>query len=315
MDIYSSVLGYLFALPVLKDWPAARVLVEKAARLEPRDWRLPLLGCEAVGGKPGQAIPAMAALACVQTGIILIDDLLDEDPRGEYRLIGQAQTANFAASLFSFGQAAIIQSQSQMQEKLGAMDTLSCMASTVAFGQYLDSQSPQTEDAYWQVVETKSASFFAAALQLGAWFGGAPKTMVGNVGQFGSLYGVMIQIYDDLNDSLDEPVSPDWIQKRSPLPILFAELVEHPDHARFQELRHDISRPGALREAQNLLIHCGAVSYCVDQLLQRHDAAKKVLRDLPPACQKTLEPLLEDLVAPIKKLLENATPTSGNKKE
>jgi hypothetical protein len=75
MDIYSSVLDYLFALQPLTDWSAARVLVEKAAHLKSRDWRLPLLACEAVSGRPDQAIPAIAALACAQTGIILIDDL------------------------------------------------------------------------------------------------------------------------------------------------------------------------------------------------------------------------------------------------
>jgi hypothetical protein len=165
----------------------------------------------------------------------------DEDPRGEYHLIGQAQTANFAASFFSLGQATILQSQSQIQVKLGAADALSRMLSTVAFGQYLDCQSPQAEPAYWQVVETKSASFFAAALQLGAWFGGAPETVVGNIGQFGGLYGAMIQIYDDLNDSLDEPANPDWLQNRSPLPILFAQSVGHPDRTRFLELRRDVS--------------------------------------------------------------------------
>lgn len=79
----------------------------------------------------------------------------------------------------------------------------------------------------------------------------------------------MIQLHDDLNDTMAVPANPDWLQGRKPLPILFAQSVDHPDHARFQELCQDISNENALREAQDILIRCGGVSYCAGSVPHR----------------------------------------------
>ena len=56
----------------------------------------------------------------------------------------------------------------------------------------------------------------------------------------------MVQIHDDLNDSLAVPANPDWTLGRAPLPILFAQVVNHPDRTRFHELRGVIAEPAAL---------------------------------------------------------------------
>jgi hypothetical protein len=60
---------------------------------------------------------------------------------------------------------------------------------------------------------------------------------------------------------------------------LFAQIVDHPARRRFMELYANISLPDALGEAQEILIHCGAVSYCIDQLLRRHQTIQKILKN------------------------------------
>ncbi len=64
-----------------------------------RDWCLPILACTAIGGNAERAIPVAAAIGCIQVSIILIDDLLDKDPRGEYHTIGEAEAANSASHI------------------------------------------------------------------------------------------------------------------------------------------------------------------------------------------------------------------------
>ncbi len=307
MDIYQSVPDYIANLPVITEWAEAKSVLAHAASLRPRDWRLPLLACEAVGGTAEQAIPAIAALACAQIGIILIDDMLDNDPRGEYRRVGEGQAANYAAVFLSAGTQAILQDAGEPARKLAAVHSLSQMIVTTALGQYLDSQNPSDEAGYWSVAESKSAPFFGTALYLGAVFGEASERITASLERFGQLYGEMIQIHDDLNDTMSTPANPDWLQNRSPLPILFAQSVDHPDRGRFLELRGDVdvSDTQALREAQDILIRCGAVSYCVDQLLRRHQAARQVLADTLLAKPEAMDRLLEEIVAPVQRLLES----------
>ena len=149
-----------------------------------------------------------------------------------------------------------------------------------------------------------SAPFYECAVHLGALFGKATRKTIKGIERFGRLYGEMIQIHDDLNDVMAVPANPDWLQYRKPLPILFAHLVAHPDQARFIELYQDMSRDGALQEAQEILIRSGEVSYCVDQLIRRHQTAQGILNEIPLQNKETVDSLIEAVIAPVRRLFE-----------
>lgn len=304
MNLYLSTVGALLAIPVVDVWPELRTLITQASDKEPKHWQLPVRACEAVGGTVEMAIPAVAAIACAQIGILLIDDMLDEDPRGEYHRAGPAKTANYAAAFQAAGLEALLLSALEQKAKLSALRNLNHMLMVLALGQHMDVQASIDETAYWKIVENKSASFFGAAFYLGALFGSASDEVAGKLKQLGHLYGEMIQIHDDLNDTLAVPANPDWLQGRSPLPILFAKVVDHPDRSRFVELCGAITDEAALREAQDILVRCGAVSYCVDQLLRRHQAAQEVLADISLPRREVLDALIEEVIAPVRKLFD-----------
>lgn len=304
MNIYQHTVDYISNLPVLKAWPETTSLLERAASKQPRDWRLPLLACEAVGGTIEQGIPASASVACALIGILLIDDMLDDDPRGEFQRVGQAQAANFASVFLAASSQAILHSEAKPAIKLQALESLNQMIVSVAFGQYLDVQNPADEAAYWHVVQMKSAPFFQTTLEFGALFGGAPIEVVRAIGEIGHIYGEMIQIHDDMNDCMAMPASPDWIQGRSPLPILFAQVVDHPDRSRFLELRQHIPADEALCEAQEILIKSGAISYCIDQLLRRYRDAQTVSTGMKLVHPDKLDAILEEVIVPVWRLLE-----------
>jgi geranylgeranyl diphosphate synthase type I len=304
MDIYQLTVDYLLKLPIFDAWDEMRTILQRAASMRPRDWQLPIIACQAVGGTAEKAIPASAALACAQISIILVDDILDEDPRGEYRRIGSGKASNFAIAFQSAGMEALTRSGASSSIRLAALDSLNHMMLTTAYGQELDIQNPTSETSYWRVVENKSAPFYGCALHLGALLAEATEESADALYQLGRLYGEMIQIHDDLNDTMAVPANPDWLQKRKPLPILFALTVEHPDQSRFVELYKDISIGNALQEAQEILIRCGAVSYCVDQLLRRHRAAQNILSSNPIPNKETIDVLLGAVIQPVEKLFE-----------
>ena len=302
MDLFEQARDMILELSVVKSWAEMQNAVEKLAAKRPRDWQLPVLACEAVGGQGEQAAPAVAAIGCMQMSIILIDDMLDEDPRGEYRRIGAGAASNLAVALQAAGMEAIYQSSASAGAKLDAFLSLNQMMLTTALGQHMDAQNSQDEESYWELVRTKSAPFFGAALRIGALLGGAKPETAAQIEKFGRLYGEMIQIHDDLNDTMDTPANPDWVQGRSPLPILFAQVVDHPDRERFLKLHQAIADPAALAEAQTILIRCGAVSYCIDQLLHRVQRAQGTLAQVALVSSEKLEGLLDDVVEPIRKL-------------
>lgn len=304
MDVHQSTVDYLLTLPIFDSWQEMRRILQQLATKRPRDWQLPVIACRAVGEPAEKAIPASAALACVQISIILVDDMLDDDPRGEYRRMGSGRASNFALAFQAAGMEALVSSGASSSVRLAALDSLNRMMLTTAHGQELDIQNPEDEAAYWRVVENKSAPFYGCAIRLGALLAEAGEQVTQHLERLGRLYGEMIQIHDDLNDAMAIPANPDWLQKRKPLPILFALTVEHSDRPRFLDLYQDVSDENALKQAQGILIRCGAVSYCVDQLIRRHLMTQDILNKTPLANKEAVDSLIEGVIAPVWKLFE-----------
>ena len=305
MDMYDQILDEFYDIPVISQWPELRQLFQRVACGKPGHWLLPWRACEAVGGAMANAIPAIAAVACSHIGIVLVDDMLDADPRGEHLRSGEAAVANMASALQSAALAVIARSTLEANAKLMALESVNDMFLSTTLGQYWDVRSVADEDGYWRIAQTKSSPFFGAALQIGALMGGASVDLSIQIKRLGGLYGEMIQIHDDLNDTMEVPANPDWTEGRSPLPILFAKLVDHPLRARFEELcPHAGSSPKILEEAQEVLIHCGAVSYCIYQLLGRYKTVTEILSPLPLVRRESLASLFEDVVMPACKLFQ-----------
>jgi geranylgeranyl pyrophosphate synthase len=304
MDIYQSTVDYLLTFPIFDSWQKMKTILQRSASMRPRDWQLPLIACQAVGEPAEKAVPASAALACTQISIILVDDMLDDDPRGEYHRIGSGRASNFALAFQAAGMDALVKSRASSSVRLAALDSLNRMMLTTAHGQELDIQNPADEASYWRVVENKSAPFYGCGIHLGALFAEAREEVTQNLERLGRLYGEMIQIHDDLNDTMAVPANPDWLQKRKPLPILFALTVDHPDRPKFLDLYQDVSNETTLKEAQEILIHCGAVSYCVDQLIRRHQMAQDILNKTPLTDKGAVDSLIEGVIAPVWKLFE-----------
>ena len=303
MDIYESGLKYFSTLKTVDRWPELQQGFERMAAKKPRGWELPVTAYEKVGGFSDSVIPAVVAFGCMQMSIILIDDMLDEDPRGMHNNIGEAQTANLATAYHAAGQQAIAQSDADETVKLYAQARINFMMLKTGLGQMMDIQNPQSEEGYWTMVQTKSSPFYSAALYVGALYGNANDELSNQIKLFGNLYGEMIQIHDDLGDTMARPAGPDWIQRRFPLPILFAHVVDHPDRDRFLELRENAADPTALEEAQLILIRCGAVSYCLEQVVERYRTMKMLLDEMDVIDNTGFEYLLYELVHPIIELV------------
>jgi hypothetical protein len=81
-------------------------------------------------------------------------------------------------------------------------------------------------------------------------------------------------------------------------------VVDHPENRKFKVLSENIVNLETMREAQGILLRCGAVSYCLDQIVQRHEVGKHFLAGLNLPSPQPINQLFDAVVAPIWKLLE-----------
>lgn len=278
-----TIAASIKALPEIAAWPdlihliAERIVQRGVVRY---DWLLPALACEAVGGADTDPTPAAAAIACMQISILLADDILDDDPRGEHLQLGVGKTANLALALQSAAFRLITRAGLAPEACQRACDGLAWMALETARGQHLDAGNLQGEDNYWKVVRAKSTPFYGYALELGAIFGGASPETALALRELGQTLGEIVQLKDDLEDALETPANPDWVQGRNNLLLLYARTAPHPERERFIELAEHADRPESLQQAQQLLLASGAASYCVYQIARRAQAMKTRLSEL-----------------------------------
>jgi geranylgeranyl pyrophosphate synthase len=299
MDFYKRVLSYFGKQPAMQDWPELAATLRRVAGGGPQVWKLPLQAAEAVGAGLEAALPAVGAVACAQVAITLIDDLLDEDAHGLHHEVGPGGAANLASAFQALGGQLLAEGRAARD----AQASYARLLGGTAHGQYLDACNPADEEGYWRMVERKSATFYGESFYLGARLGGATARIAEALRHLWGQYGVIIQIHDDLKDCLASPAEPDWLLGRLPLPILFASRVRHPQREQFEALRRQAHDPAALEEAQRILLACGAVSYCLNEIRKRYEEARAELASIPLPRPDALAAMLDDTARPVQELL------------
>lgn len=306
--ISSEQIGFYFLQqPEVANWSLLGDVWQRYAK-NIHAWLLPELACRAVGGDVKQAIPMVTAIACCHISIVLVDDILDDDPKGLYQQMGTGVAANLSLAFQAIAYRVVQQAAQDLglatavQHKLWA--ELIQLNLQTAYGQHLDVQKMLNEEHYWHTVEAKSAPYYGASFYVGALVGGADERLANQLRQFGCLIGKLIQVSDDLADVYQIPANPDWQRGTGNLAILYARLAEHPGQERFESLLPHIQESAALEEAQQILLESGAASYCVYHLLQLAREARTVLDECDLARPKLLQGFLAKRIEHLFQLLE-----------
>ena len=82
-----------------------------------------------------------------------------------------------------------------------------------------------------------------------------------------------------------------------------APTAEHPERERFEALAARVSQPEVLAEAQEILVHSGAVSYCAYRIVEAYNRAVGEVRTWQLPAPDALESLMQAQVEPLKDLL------------
>lgn len=292
------------ALPDVDRWPEMRDLINRAKhRDEISVWEYPVAACLASGGTEEQALPGAAAIFCALTAIHLIDDLLDNDPEGDFHFLGVGRVANLA-SAFQAVSHRLIENISASQVQSSALQVrLSRAFLATARGQELDSVEAVTEEDYWRRVEAKTPPLFAAAFAIGGLLAGASDPTIVGLERLGESLGRFIQVSDDLADALDAPAGADWQRPRNNLALHYALSTAYPERDEFIRLSEGAHEPGALAAAQKILFKSGAVSYCAHQMNHFSTESRRQVRQLAVASSAPLDRLVDRMTRPLEHLL------------
>lgn len=302
---FEEIKAQVRAIPEVAAWPEMLELIERVGHREGLSvWDYPVAACRAVGGAAEDALPGAAAVFCSLLSIHLVDDLLDEDPRGDHIRLGVGPAANLALAFQAAGHRLLDASGADARIRCGLHATFARIGLATAFGQSLDLHDLRGEDDYWRVVEAKTPPLFGAAFRLGALLGGAPEELADQIEQWGNVLGRFIQVSDDLSDALQVPPRTDWHRRSNNLPILFAMTAQHPDRDRFVELASRYEDPESLDEAQKILLRSGAVSYCAFKMIEISREAQERLARLSLENPQPLEELLSSNLRPLYRLFE-----------
>lgn len=290
----------------MREWPELATTFTKAGDAPRPDWELPLLACQSAGADRSVALPVAAAIACLQLSIILVDDILDDDPRGAHVRYGVGYVSNMALAYNNIALRLVEAAGYDVDRHVAISDTLARVGLQTAVGQHLDVQNLPGQANYWKVVTAKSTPFYGGALKVGAIAGGAPAVLASRVYKLGVLFGEIIQIEDDLTDALERPANADWKQGRNNLLLLYAQTTDHPQRQRFIDLQSSVNDPAALAEAQQILIASGAVAYSAYLLIARYQAASDLLSRMELPDPEPLTGLLDAYSESLLRLLRLA---------
>jgi geranylgeranyl pyrophosphate synthase len=293
------------SLEIVSSWPQMLAMVERVVHRESVSvWEHPIAACRAVGGVGQEAAPAAAAIFCSLISIHLVDDILDEEPLGDYRSLGTGRTANLALAFQAAGHRLLEEAAAPAEVRAALQSSFARMSLATCMGQELDARELASEEEYWRVVGTKTPPLFGEALRMGALLGGATAAVADQLAEVGRVLGRFIQVSDDVTDALETPARADWQRRSNCLPLLFAMTAAHAERDRFLQLSAQAGEPEALAEAQKILFRSGAVSYCTLKLIELSREARKLFELIPLRDPEPIGHLLDVHTRPLHRLLE-----------
>jgi len=162
--------------------------------------------CEAVGGKPGDAMAAATAIELLHNFTLVHDDIMDNDllRRGVptvQTLYGTPVAILAGDLLFAESLNVMLTSDGDPEKVRRAASALTRATITLSEGQHMDmnfeARSDVAEEEYLEMVYKKTAALFQAAGEMGAILGGGGEREIRLLGNFGMNMGIGFQIFDD----------------------------------------------------------------------------------------------------------------------
>ncbi len=195
--------------------------------------------CAALGGNPGQAIPAAASLELGHRTTLVFDDIQDKGSERNGRptvwaIWGADQAINAGLVLSSFARIALLRLKQRRVPTNTILDTWAVLERAnidLCRGQsldlsFMDGRSVGVAE-YLEMVRGKTATFFGAACEVAALIASRDARTVLLARDFGLNMGIAFQVHDDYlgvwgDETEVGKTANDLVEKKRSLPVVLA---------------------------------------------------------------------------------------------
>ena len=190
----------------------------------------PLASCQAVNGKPEDAVYVSSALVALGVSLRILDELEDQDRPGQlWEKVGSARAWNYASAIhiLPFEILSKAPLDYQIIQRISQYCVNAFLRITAGQDRDLAGVTKTIED-YWLTVEMKSSCFVATACATGAIVGTENLELIQACGLFGHHLGLALQIFNDMESIWHPEGKTDLEQGKVTLPLLYGLSFDHP---------------------------------------------------------------------------------------
>ena len=232
-----------------------------------------------------------AMIEFIHTSTLLHDDVVDESDKRRGR-----DTAN---NLFGNATAVLVGDflytrAFQLMVGAGSMKLMKIMAdatNVIAAGEVMQLMNignvDLSEDAYLEVIKSKTAKLFEASAQIGAVLANAPNEQEIALKNYGMLLGTVFQIVDDIldyvgdEDTIGKNLGDDLAEGKATLPLIYLMRQGSPAAAAAVKDALTNGRREKFAEIRDFVLNSDALDYCRTVTEKMAEEAVSCLSALP----------------------------------
>ncbi len=191
---------------------------------------LVLMTAKACGGIIPETYHGAVTVELLHTATLIHDDVIDKSDTRRGKRSLHAVYDNTQAVLLGDYLLSTALLESVKTKDLNIIRIISELGQNLAEGELnqftLANKIIVDEDAYFEVIDKKTASLMRASIAIGAITGGADSEMITRFTQLGSILGICFQIRDDIFDyftkDVGKPTGNDIREGKITLPLIYA---------------------------------------------------------------------------------------------
>ena len=263
----------------------ASYLSTKGKQLRPM---LVLLSGMIMGGINRQVITAGAAIEILHNASLIHDDVIDDSKQRRGKPTINGVWKNHISVLvgdFFVSRALVCAVETGDKDILKVLATLGANLATGEMNQIDTARNHSiTEEAYYDIINKKTASLFASCVEVGGMAAGVKGERLNAIIEFAQLLGICFQIKDDTFDYFNDPVvgkptGNDLREGKVTLPLIYAlSLDNRPE----RDIMLEIINKSSYSESDiSCLIEwakdCGGIEYSYDKMHELCDKACALL--------------------------------------
>lgn len=250
---------------------------------------LVLLAAKRYGKVNDSVLHAAVSLEMLHTASLVHDDVVDESGERRGQLSVNALMDNKAAVLVGDYLLSTSLKHAAAAGSLRVVNLVAQLGQTLSDGELQQLSNVKSdeisEEQYFNVIRSKTASLFASCAEVGALLSGATAEQISKLKDFGTYVGLCFQIRDDVFDYYDaevgKPTGNDMKEGKLTLPVIHAVL--QPGAEAWHEIALKVRAGKATEDEIGKLVaytkEAGGIDYACKKMDEIRNQAMELLKD------------------------------------